>query len=72
LYLCQIIANASPLHCAANIAIIGIFQKTKLLNCYDNKRLGEVFGVSWSAVTKADLLINEQMKTQRRFKKETD
>ena len=38
----------------------------------DNKRLGEVFGVSLSAVTKAALRISEQMKTQRRFKNETD
>ena len=38
----------------------------------DNKRIGEVFGVSLSAVTKAALRISEQMKTQRRFKKEAD
>ena len=38
----------------------------------DNKRIGEVFGVSLSAVTKAALRISEQMKTQRRFKQETD
>ncbi|MEB2309804.1 MAG: hypothetical protein OZ917_10945 [Candidatus Brocadiaceae bacterium] len=38
----------------------------------DNKRIGEVFGVSSSAVTKAALRISEQMKTQRRFKKGTD
>lgn len=38
----------------------------------DNKRIGEVFGVSLSAVTKAALRISEQMKTQRRLKKETD
>ncbi|OQZ04863.1 MAG: hypothetical protein B6D34_01130 [Candidatus Brocadia sp. UTAMX1] len=38
----------------------------------DNKRIGEVFGVSSSAVTKAALQISEQMKTQRRFKKGTD
>jgi len=38
----------------------------------DNKRIGEVFGVSSSAVTKTALRISEQMKTQRRFKKETD
>ena len=37
----------------------------------DNKRIGEVFGVSLSAVTKAALRISEQMKTQRRFKKGT-
>jgi len=29
-----IIANASPLHCAADIAIIGIFQITKLLQIH--------------------------------------
>ena len=38
----------------------------------DNKRIGEVSGVSLSAVTKAALRISEQMKTQRRFKQETD
>lgn len=38
----------------------------------DNKRIGEVFGVSSSAVTKAALRISEQMKTQRGFKKGTD
>jgi len=38
----------------------------------DNKRIGEVFGVSLSAVTKAAQRITEQMKTQRRLKKETD
>ncbi|MDN3515407.1 MAG: hypothetical protein NG747_13545 [Candidatus Brocadia sp.] len=38
----------------------------------DNKRIGEVFGVSLSAVTKAALRINEQMKTQRKLKQETD
>ncbi|WP_179129365.1 helix-turn-helix domain-containing protein [Candidatus Brocadia sapporoensis] len=38
----------------------------------DNERIGEVFGVSSSAVTKTALRMSEQMKTQRRFKKETD
>ena len=38
----------------------------------DNKRIGEVFGVSLSAVSKAALRIREQTKTQRRFKKEPD
>jgi len=38
----------------------------------DNKSTGEVFDVSLSAVTKAALRISEQMKAQRRFKKETD
>ncbi|MDO8141991.1 MAG: hypothetical protein Q6358_10870 [Candidatus Brocadiales bacterium] len=36
----------------------------------DNKRIGEVFGVSLSAVTKAALRISEQLKKQRRLKKE--
>ncbi len=38
----------------------------------DNKRIGEVFSVSLSAVTKAALRISEQTKIQKRFKKETD
>ena len=38
----------------------------------DNKRIGEVFGVSLSAVTKVSLRISEQMKTQRKLKQETD
>lgn len=38
----------------------------------DNKRIGEVFGVSISAVTKAALRISEQTKTHSRLKKETD
>ena len=38
----------------------------------DNKRIGEVFGVSLSAVTKAALRISEQTKTLRRFKQEAD
>lgn len=37
-----------------------------------NKRSGEVFGVSLSAVTKAALRISEKMKTQRRFKQEME
>ena len=36
----------------------------------DNKRIGEVFGVSLSAVTKAALRVSEQMKTQRKLKQE--
>lgn len=37
-----------------------------------DKRSGEVFGVSLSAVTKAALRISEKMKTQRRFKQEME
>jgi len=38
----------------------------------DNKSIGEVFGVSLSAVTKAALRVSNQMRTQRRLKQETD
>ena len=38
----------------------------------DNKRIGKVFGVSLSAVTKAAQRISEQLKTQGRLKKEID
>ncbi|MCF6148161.1 MAG: hypothetical protein E3K37_05835 [Candidatus Kuenenia sp.] len=38
----------------------------------DNKRIGEVFGVSLSAVTKAALRISEQMKSERRFKQQME
>jgi hypothetical protein len=38
----------------------------------DNKRIGEVFGVSLSAVTKAAKRISEQRETEKRPKKETD
>ena len=38
----------------------------------DNKRIGEVFGVSLSAVTKAAKRINEQRETEERLKKETN
>jgi hypothetical protein len=34
-----ILANASPLHYAANTAIIGIFQKTKVLQIIEAKYL---------------------------------
>ena len=45
-----IIANASPLHGAVNIAIIGIFQKTKLLRKVRrvnvlHKNIGNVFSL---------------------------
>ncbi len=38
----------------------------------DNKKIGVVFGVSLSAVTKASLRISERMKTERRLKQEID
>lgn len=38
----------------------------------DNKRIGEVFGVSLSVVTKAAQRISEQMETEKRLKKETE
>ncbi len=47
-------------------------NKVKIQIWIAMKRIGEVFDVSLSVVTKAALRISEQTKAQRRLKKETD
>ena len=74
--------HTQQIYCAAGFTSFNPSYSTKygvlgivLLKEYsglNNKRIGKVFGVSLSAVTKAALRMSKQMKTQKKLKKETD